>query len=146
MNLQPAGHDCLSRVRNPGIPAKKTKYALMTQLYSVALKCHSIATVRETLYRDFHNFSILVLTLTIFIMSVLPKCRSYTASAGTQAAVLPKTGLPLQTQEPRLQFYQGLDRCGSFPSFSAVIIFILCILHHNNRENVQFQLNWSISF
>ena len=37
--------------------------------------------------------------------SVLPKGRSLTANLGTKAAVLPKAGLPLQTQEPRLQFY-----------------------------------------
>ena len=43
----------------------------------------------------------------IIIMYVLPKGRSFTTSAGTTAAVLPKTGLPLQTQEPRLQFYLG---------------------------------------
>ena len=36
------------------------------------------------------------------IMSVLPKGKSLTASAGTYAAVLPKAGLPPQTQEPRL--------------------------------------------
>ena len=38
------------------------------------------------------------------IISVLPKGRSFTANSGTKAAILPK-GLPLQTQEPRLQFY-----------------------------------------
>ena len=30
-----------------------------------------------------------------------------------------KAGLPPQTQEPRLQFYQGLNRCGSFLLLSA---------------------------
>ena len=39
--------------------------------------------------------------------SVLPKGRSFTASEGTKSAVLPKAGVPPQTQEPRLQFYQG---------------------------------------
>ena len=43
--------------------------------------------------------------------SVLPKDRSFTASA---------KGLPPQTQEPRLQFYQGLIRCGSFSLFFAL--------------------------
>ena len=38
--------------------------------------------------------------------SVLPKGRSFSANAGTKVAVLPKTGLPSQIQEPRLQFYQ----------------------------------------
>ena len=42
----------------------------------------------------------------IIIMSDLLKGRSFTASAGTKAAALLKAGLPLQTQEPRLQFYQ----------------------------------------
>ena len=51
--------------------------------------------------------------------SVLPKSRLFVASAGTWAAVLPKTGLPLKTQEPRLQFFQGLNRFGSFPLLSA---------------------------
>ena len=49
------------------------------------------------------------------IISVLPKGRSSTASAGTKATILPKAGLPQQTEEPRLQFYQELKRCGSFP-------------------------------
>ena len=31
-----------------------------------------------------------------------------------------QAGLPPQTQEPRLQFYQGLNRCGSFPLPSAL--------------------------
>ena len=46
--------------------------------------------------------------------SVLFKGRYFIASAGTQAAVLLKADLPPQTQEPRLQFYQGLNRCSSF--------------------------------
>ena len=37
--------------------------------------------------------------------SVLPKSRSFAANAGTKVAVLSKPDLPLQTQEPRLQFY-----------------------------------------
>ena len=37
-------------------------------------------------------------------MSVLPKGRSFTASTGIKAAVLPEADLPLQTQELRLQF------------------------------------------
>ena len=41
------------------------------------------------------------------------------AGSSLQAAVLPKAYLPLQTQEPMLQFYQGLNRCGSFPLLSA---------------------------
>ena len=35
------------------------------------------------------------------------KSRFFTANAGTKAAVLPKAGLPPETEEPRLQFYQG---------------------------------------
>ena len=35
------------------------------------------------------------------------KGRFSTANSGTKIAVLPKAGLPLQTQEPRLQVYQG---------------------------------------
>ena len=40
-------------------------------------------------------------------------------STGTYASVLPKAGLPPQTQEPTLQFYQGLNKCGTFPLLSA---------------------------
>ena len=47
--------------------------------------------------------------------SVLHKGRSFTASAETKTVVLPMAGFPPQTLEPRLQFYQGLNRCGSFP-------------------------------
>ena len=50
--------------------------------------------------------------------SVLPKGRYFTASARTYAVVLPKAGLPPETHEPGLQFYQGLNRCGSFPLLS----------------------------
>ena len=51
--------------------------------------------------------------------SVLTNGRPFTASEGSQAAVLSKAGLPPQTQDRRLQFYQELNRCGSFPLFSA---------------------------
>ena len=46
------------------------------------------------------------------------KDRSFIASAGTKVAVLPKAGLPPQTQEPRLQFYQGLNRSFQHPTLS----------------------------
>ena len=50
---------------------------------------------------------IIIIIIIIIIMSVLPKGRSFISSTGTKAAILPKAGLPPQTQEPRLQFYQG---------------------------------------
>ena len=40
----------------------------------------------------------------LYHQSVVSKGRSFTASPGTRIAVLPKAGLPPQTQEPRLQF------------------------------------------
>ena len=40
-------------------------------------------------------------------IAILPYGRSSTANSGTKVAVLRKAGLPLQTPEPRLQFYQG---------------------------------------
>ena len=46
---------------------------------------------------------------------VLPKGKSFTASAGTYAAVLPKAGLPPQGQEPRLQFLIGAVAFRFFP-------------------------------
>ena len=48
--------------------------------------------------------TIIIIIIIIIIMSVPPKGRSFTASAGTKIAVLHKAGLPLQNQEPRLQF------------------------------------------
>ena len=56
-------------------------------------------------------------------VAVLPKVRSFTANSGTKAAVLPKASIPLQTQEPRLQFYQGwigavTSRCFFHPTLS----------------------------
>ena len=45
--------------------------------------------------------------LLVHHQSVLPKGRAFTASEGTMVAVLPKAGLPPQTQDTRLQFYQG---------------------------------------
>ena len=69
----------------------------------------------------FHSYSLLedklklkdTFWIMIFIFgnhrhqSVLPKGRSFTGNPGTKAAVLLKAGLPPQTQEPKLQFYQG---------------------------------------
>ena len=53
----------------------------------------------------------ILFTIIIIIISVLPKGRSFTARTN---AVLPP-----QSEEPRLQFYQGLNMCGSFPLLSA---------------------------
>ena len=43
----------------------------------------------------------------------------FTACTGTQDAVLPEARLPPQAQVPRLQFYQGMNRCSSFPLHSS---------------------------
>ena len=67
---------------------------------------------------------------------VLNKGRPFTANAGTQAAVLPKAGLPPQTQEPRLQFYQGFKRCSSFLLFSAShSLFSILIDFTNSKKD-----------
>ena len=154
-------------------------------------------------------------------MSILPKGRSFIANSGTKAAVLLKGRSSTVNQEPRLQFYQGLNRCGSFPLLSAphslfsiwtdikrsekipgaptwrwgewiwltrpsglhrnspqglnigsirvfdqirdpeiainlrthfhincynFMIFLLCFLHHKNRENTEIEFNYSVSF
>ena len=50
---------------------------------------------------------------------VLPKGRSYAASAGTLAAVLGRKIFHRKLKEPRLRFYKGLNRCGSFLLLSA---------------------------
>ena len=55
--------------------------------------------------------------------SILPKGRFFTASTGTYAAVQPKAGLPPETQEPMLQFYQDeigavTSRCFPHPTLS----------------------------
>ena len=53
----------------------------------------------------------MVLSVKVFTLEnhqcFLPKGMSFTVITGTKAAVLLKAGLPAQTQEPRLQFYQG---------------------------------------
>ena len=56
-------------------------------------------TLRHHIYTVYHHH----------YQSVLPKGRSFTASAGTKVVFLPKAGLLSQTQEPRLHFYQGLN-------------------------------------
>ena len=48
-----------------------------------------------------------------------PRADSSLQEQEPKAAVLLKAGLPPQTQEPMLKFYQGLNRCGSFPLLSA---------------------------
>ena len=40
-----------------------------------------------------------------FFFSLLSKGWTFTAISGTKIAVLPKAGLPPQTEESRLQFY-----------------------------------------
>ena len=51
-------------------------------------------------------------------------------------AVLPKAGLPLKTREPRLQFYQGLNRCSSFPLFPHPTISGPSGLHRNSPQGL----------
>ena len=50
-------------------------------------------------------FIFLSIIYTNIIISVLPKGRPFPAKSGPRLQFWPKAGLPLQTQEPRLQFY-----------------------------------------
>ena len=56
---------------------------------------------------EFSNFNIHKFIKNHHHRCVLPNGRSVTALTGTKAAFLLKAGLSPQTQEPRLQFYQG---------------------------------------
>ena len=72
--------------------------------------------------------------------SILPKDRSFTASTGTKAAVLPKVGHPPQTPEPRMQFYQGgigavASRCFPHPTLSLASEQILKDLKISQRHH-----------
>ena len=79
--------------------------------------------------------------------SVLPKGRSFTASSGTKVAV------PQQTQEPRLQFYQGwiaavAPRCFPHPTFSLTSEQILKDLERSQRHHMEVRrvdlANWAL--
>ena len=50
---------------------------------------------------------------------ILSKGRFFTANSDTKAAVLPKAGFPAQNSETKAAVLQRLNRCGSFPLFSA---------------------------
>ena len=80
--------------------------------------------------------------------SVLPKGRSFTASAGTKAA-----SLPLQTQEPRQQFYQGwigavASHCFSHPILSLAFQQTLKDLRDPRGTNMEVRrvdlANWAL--
>ena len=58
------------------------------------------------------------------------------------AAVLPKAGLPPQTQERWLQFDQGLNRCGSFPLLSAPHSLFGIWLDLKRSEKILGALAW----
>ena len=81
---------------------------------------------------------------------VPPKGRSFTASAGTKAAVLQKAGLPPQTQELRLQFYYGwlgavASRCFPNPTLYSVSEEILQDPRGTNVEVRRKDLaNWGL--
>ena len=60
------------------------------------------------------------LIIIIIIMSVLLKGRSFTASAGTKAAVLPKNRSSTANSRTKVAVLQGMNRCGRFPLLSAL--------------------------
>ena len=51
------------------------------------------------------TFIIIIAIIIIIIISVVPKGRFFSEHAGSKVAVLHKSGLPPQTQKPRLQYY-----------------------------------------
>ena len=70
---------------------------------------------------------------TLYIISVLPKGRSFIANSALRLQLCPKAGLPFQTQEPRLYVLLGMNRCGSFPLLSAPH-FLFCIWTNLKRS------------
>ena len=57
--------------------------------------------------------------LYIFIISVLPKGRSFSANTGTRAAILPKDRSSIANSGTLVAVLLGMNRCGSFPLISA---------------------------
>ena len=79
--------------------------------------------------------------------------RSFTANAGTKAAVLPTAGLLPPTQEPGLQFYQGwigaiVSRCFPHPTLSLASEQTLKDLKDPRAINVEVRgvnlANWDL--
>ena len=54
----------------------------------------------------------------------------------------PKADLPQQTQEPRLQFYQGLNRYGSFPLLFATHSLFSIWIALKRSEKIPGDLTW----
>ena len=74
--------------------------------------------------------------------SVLPKGRSLTTSTKTWYTVLPKAGITPQTQEPRLQFYLGLNTCGSILLLSAPHSLFSIRKYIKGCENIPGTSTW----
>ena len=72
----------------------------------------------------------------------LLKDRYFTASAGLKAVALPKADLPPQTQEPRLQFYLELNRCGSFPLLYAPHSLFSIWIDFKRSEKISGSQTW----
>ena len=103
-------HLCMSQRRSP---------AGRTTLLSVLGKCHSVLLP----YLFVCNKIIKITTVQNITYSTIrvfcPRAGPSLQSTESKVAVLPKADLLPQTQEPRLQFYQGLNRCSSIPLLSA---------------------------
>ena len=96
----------------PSVQSSIKEYALLEYLFSCtsASRSRYIGIFTLSILRTVHwtiTRCVGMYLISVHHQCVLPKDRFFTASAGTKAAVLPKTELPLQIQEPRLQFYQG---------------------------------------
>ena len=90
---------CNRRGRTASLLFKVLQYTAFIACHSSTWLCvgHELKRLYSTNPRWFN----------IHHQRVLPKGRSFTASAGTNAEFLLRAGIPPQTQEPRLQFYQG---------------------------------------
>ena len=53
------------------------------------------------------------------IISILAKGRSFTANAGTKAAILPKGRFSIENSGTQVAVLLGMNRFGSFPLLSA---------------------------
>ena len=80
-------------------------FLLLAECYIALSHCYKVFISSQLSL----NFNIvywdLVYFYCIIILSFLPKGRAFTANAGTNLHFCPKAGLPLQMQEPKLQFY-----------------------------------------
>ena len=121
-------------------------------LSTVSRKWGALGLICPLIWLSNHYLPSIVMYLTKAMAFTLScsssSSQSLTERSGTKVAVLPNAGLPPQTQEPRLQFYQGwigavASHCFSYPTLCLASEQILKDLkrsqgHQRGREESGF--------